>query len=78
MRLDAVDRLCKNGKIEDMEIIINEKSLSNGTNVIQLETASGAAIKVKLINQRPNLIISSRTSTTPCAAARSGALASPR
>jgi len=45
MRLDAVDRLCKNGKIEDMEIIINEKSLSNGTNVIQLETASGAAIK---------------------------------
>lgn len=46
MRLDAVDRLCKNGKIEDMEIIINEKSLSNGTNVIQLETASGAAIKV--------------------------------
>jgi UTP--glucose-1-phosphate uridylyltransferase len=49
MRLDAVDRLCKNGKIEDMEIIINEKSLSNGTNVIQLETASGAAIKVHLI-----------------------------
>ena len=49
MRLDAVDRLCKNGKIEDMEIIINEKSLSNGTNVIQLETASGAAIKVNRI-----------------------------
>jgi len=49
MRLDAVDRLCKNGKIEDMEIIINEKSLSNGTNVIQLETASGAAIKVNCV-----------------------------
>lgn len=45
LRLDAVDRLCKNGKIEDMEIIVNEKTLSNGTNVIQLETASGAAIK---------------------------------
>jgi len=44
-RVDAVDRLCKNGQIEDMEIIVNEKTLSNGTNVIQLETASGAAIK---------------------------------
>ena len=44
-RIDAVERLCKNGQIEDMEIIVNEKTLSSGTNVIQLETASGAAIK---------------------------------
>lgn len=44
-RVDAVDRLCRSGQIEDMEIIVNEKTLSNGTNVIQLETASGAAIK---------------------------------
>lgn len=45
MRLDAVSRLCKSGQIDDMEIIVNEKTLGSGTNVIQLETASGAAIK---------------------------------
>ena len=28
-----------------MEIIVNPKTLDNGTNVIQLETAVGAAIK---------------------------------
>ena len=30
LRVDAVDRLCKSGQIEDMEIIVNEKTLSNG------------------------------------------------
>ena len=30
LRIDAVDRLCQNGQIEDMEIIVNEKTLSNG------------------------------------------------
>ena len=35
LRLDAVDRLCKNGKIEDMEIIVNEKTLSNGKSTTQ-------------------------------------------
>lgn len=34
LRLDAVDRLCKNGKIEDMEIIVNEKTLSNGNRLL--------------------------------------------
>ena len=34
LRLDAVDRLCKNGKIEDMEIIVNEKTLSNGKSTL--------------------------------------------
>ena len=30
LRIDAVDRLCQNGQIDDMEIIVNEKTLSNG------------------------------------------------
>ena len=30
LRIDAVDRLCQNGQIEDMEIIVNEKTLANG------------------------------------------------
>ena len=35
LRVDAVDRLCKSGQIEDMEIIVNEKTLSNGNHQIE-------------------------------------------
>ena len=34
LRIDAVDRLCQNGQIDDMEIIVNEKTLSNGSRKI--------------------------------------------
>lgn len=43
--LEAIDRLVSSENGLNMEIIINHKSLGNGTNVIQLETAVGAAMK---------------------------------
>ncbi|KAK4885085.1 hypothetical protein RN001_001356 [Aquatica leii] len=43
-KLDAIDRVLVDNKL-NMEIIINNKSLDNGINVIQLETAVGAAMK---------------------------------
>lgn len=44
MRLDAVQNNIQEG-ILDMEIIVNPKTLENGLNVYQLETAVGAAMK---------------------------------
>ena len=44
MRLSTIDKLVKSNSI-DMEIIINHKHLEYGLNVIQLETAAGAAMK---------------------------------
>merc|ERR1712200_300083 len=44
MRLDAVRNNIQEG-ILDMEIIVNPKTLDNGLNVYQLETAVGAAMK---------------------------------
>lgn len=32
-------------KTLDMEVIVNNKTLDNGTNIVQLEQAVGAAIK---------------------------------
>ncbi|KAK5647723.1 hypothetical protein RI129_002615 [Pyrocoelia pectoralis] len=43
-KLDAIERVLLDNKL-NMEIIINNKSLDNGLNVIQLETAVGAAMK---------------------------------
>ncbi|CAG9864242.1 unnamed protein product [Phyllotreta striolata] len=43
-KLDAIDRVLNEGLLS-MEIIVNNKSLDNGQNVIQLETAVGAAMK---------------------------------
>ncbi|XP_019881433.1 UTP--glucose-1-phosphate uridylyltransferase isoform X2 [Aethina tumida] len=43
-KLDAIERVLREDKLR-MEIIINNKSLANGINVIQLETAVGAAMK---------------------------------
>lgn len=43
-KLDAIDRVLNENKL-NLEIIINNKTLSNGLNVIQLETAVGAAMK---------------------------------
>jgi len=43
MNLNAVDRLTSEDPME-LEVIINNKRLGNGTNVIQLETACGAGI----------------------------------
>jgi len=40
----AIDRVIKEGNL-NMEIIVNNKTLNNGLNVIQLETAVGAAMK---------------------------------
>ncbi|XP_045460351.1 UTP--glucose-1-phosphate uridylyltransferase isoform X2 [Harmonia axyridis] len=45
VKLDAIDRVLKQN-ILDMEIIINNKHLDNGLNIIQLETAVGAAMKI--------------------------------
>ena len=42
--LEAIKRVVEE-KTLHMEIIVNPKTLDNGTNVIQLETAVGAAIK---------------------------------
>lgn len=44
MKLGAVKRLCEQDAF-DLEIIINNKRLDNGANVIQLETAVGAGVK---------------------------------
>ncbi|KAH8828167.1 UTP-glucose-1-phosphate uridylyltransferase [Flagelloscypha sp. PMI_526] len=44
LNLKALKRIMGSGEVE-MEIIINPKSMDDGTPVIQLETASGAAIK---------------------------------
>ncbi|GLV40548.1 UDP-glucose pyrophosphorylase [Carabus blaptoides fortunei] len=43
-KLDAIDRVLNENKL-NLEIIINNKTLGNGLNVIQLETAVGAAMK---------------------------------
>ncbi len=40
----AVKKVVDNGTL-DMEVIVNHKTLDNGQNVIQLETAVGAAMK---------------------------------
>lgn len=40
----AIDRVVREGTL-NMEIIVNNKTLNNGLNVIQLETAVGAAMK---------------------------------
>merc|ERR1712147_300258 len=45
LRIDAVDRLCQNGQIDDMEIIVNEKTLSNGTNGIHVPRARFLPVK---------------------------------
>lgn|ERR1712050_155700 len=44
MNLKAVERIVSEDKLH-CEIIVNPKTLDNGLNVIQLETAVGAAIK---------------------------------
>jgi UTP--glucose-1-phosphate uridylyltransferase len=44
INLRAIERVIEEGTLH-MEIIVNNKSLDKGINVIQLETASGAAIK---------------------------------
>lgn len=43
-KLDAIQRVVEQGSL-NMEIIVNNKHLSDGLNVIQLETAVGAAMK---------------------------------
>nr|KAH0807299.1 hypothetical protein GEV33_015492 [Tenebrio molitor] len=43
-KLDAIERVLDEGSLS-LEIIINNKTLNNGLNVIQLETAVGAAMK---------------------------------
>lgn len=43
-KLDAIERVLEENTLK-MEIIINNKTLGNGLNVIQLETAVGAAMK---------------------------------
>ncbi|KAK9891087.1 hypothetical protein WA026_013410 [Henosepilachna vigintioctopunctata] len=45
VKLDAIDRVLKQGVL-DMEVIVNNKHLDNGLNIIQLETAVGAAMKI--------------------------------
>ena len=42
--MGAIKRVIENGSLH-MEIIVNPKTLDNGLNVMQLETAVGAAIK---------------------------------
>ncbi|KAG8229987.1 hypothetical protein J437_LFUL008565, partial [Ladona fulva] len=44
VRLDAIERVLKENTL-NMEIIVNKKTVPNGLNVIQLETAVGAAMK---------------------------------
>ena len=44
MKLPSIKRIIENGTL-DMEVIVNPKTLDNGVNVIQLETAVGAAMK---------------------------------
>ncbi|KAJ8711974.1 hypothetical protein PYW08_008928 [Mythimna loreyi] len=43
-KLDAIQRVVEQGSL-NMEIIVNNKHLADGMNVIQLETAVGAAMK---------------------------------
>ncbi|XP_076268449.1 UDP-glucose pyrophosphorylase isoform X1 [Rhynchophorus ferrugineus] len=43
-KLSAIERVLEEGSL-DLEIIVNNKTLDNGINVIQLETAVGAAMK---------------------------------
>ncbi|XP_077294229.1 UDP-glucose pyrophosphorylase isoform X2 [Arctopsyche grandis] len=45
VKLDAIQRVLNRGSL-DMEIIVNNKHLANGLNIVQLETAVGAAMKV--------------------------------
>lgn len=45
VKLDAIQRVFNRGSL-DMEIIVNNKHLANGLNIVQLETAVGAAMKV--------------------------------
>lgn len=45
VKLDAIERVLNRGSL-DMEIIVNNKALANGLNIVQLETAVGAAMKV--------------------------------
>jgi len=40
----GIQKIIRN-KTLDMEVIVNNKTLENGMNVIQLETAVGAAMK---------------------------------
>ncbi|KAH6926599.1 hypothetical protein HPB50_019907 [Hyalomma asiaticum] len=44
MKLSSVGQLVDTGGI-DMEVIVNNKTLDSGINIIQLETAAGAAMK---------------------------------
>uniref|UniRef100_A0A0N4Z9C4 UTP--glucose-1-phosphate uridylyltransferase n=1 Tax=Parastrongyloides trichosuri TaxID=131310 RepID=A0A0N4Z9C4_PARTI len=44
IQMNAIKKLIENDSL-DMDIIVNHKHLSNGLDVIQLETAAGAAIK---------------------------------
>ncbi|XP_075227886.1 UDP-glucose pyrophosphorylase isoform X1 [Lycorma delicatula] len=44
IKLDAIQRVLNQGSL-NMEVIVNNKTLDNGLNVIQLETAVGAAMK---------------------------------
>lgn len=43
--MTAIQRLVTDNKLE-LEIIVNPKTCENGANVIQLETAVGAAMKL--------------------------------
>lgn len=44
MKLSSIENLVQTNGL-DMEVIVNHKTLDNGINVIQLETAAGAAMK---------------------------------
>ncbi|XP_037788470.1 UTP--glucose-1-phosphate uridylyltransferase-like [Penaeus monodon] len=44
IKIEAIDQILSEGTM-DMEVIINNKTLDNGFNIIQLEQAVGAAIK---------------------------------
>lgn len=44
VKLDAIERVLEQGSM-NMEIIVNNKTLENNLNVVQLETAVGAAMK---------------------------------
>ncbi|XP_075722254.1 UDP-glucose pyrophosphorylase isoform X2 [Rhipicephalus microplus] len=44
MKLSSIGQLVETGGI-DMEVIVNNKTLDSGINIIQLETAAGAAMK---------------------------------
>lgn len=44
IKIDAISRL-QDSSTMDLDVIVNHKTLDNGLNVIQLETAAGAAMK---------------------------------